>query len=159
MGAVLDPSVHASYFNEIRSLVSPDHSMSAEELPNSVIDQFAYLGKAEVAVLRAADTTSVALRPAADDAATVPTAAAAIRKRQLVYVVECLTAISLLMPQVIAESNLGDSVTLEQIDKEKRQKELEAEIRPILPAVLSSSDTTTTTTDDVISTVEIEETF
>ena len=144
MGAVLDRTVHNSYFDEMRSLVNPNHKIDANLLPNSLIDQFAFLGKAEVAVLRASGMTSAQLRPANDDAAVAldPNNADAVRKRQLVFVIQCLTAMDLLSPQIIQQRILSRTTEVELWDIEKRRSELEDKIRPILPAVLTpTSDT------------------
>jgi len=156
MGSVLDATAHNSYFDEIRSLVNPDRKIEARLLPNSLIDTFAYLGKAEVAVLRAADETSAALRPAGDDAAAAVDAsdAAAVRKRELIHVIQCLTAMDLLTPQVIQQRILDRTTEVELWDIEKRRGELEDKIRPILPAVLtttSSSDAAAGESTSVVS--------
>ena len=117
MGAILDPAAHSAYFDEIRAIVDPDHDLDAEDLPDTRIDTFAFLGKAEVAVLRASGMTSAALRPADNTPGVVDTTdATAIRKRELVYVVEALTAYALLSPQIVNEQTEQLTVRKEEWD-------------------------------------------
>lgn len=137
MGAILDPAAHSAYFDEIRAIVDPDHDLDAEDLPNTRIDTFAFLGKAEVAVLRASGMTSAALRPTDNTPGVVDTTdATAIRKRELVYVVEALTAYALLSPQIVNEQTEQITVRKEEWDIERRRREIEEEIVKILPEVL-----------------------
>lgn len=161
MAGVLDPTVHMSYFDEIRSLMSPDHLLSAEQMPNSVIGQYGYLGRAEVAVLRATNETVQNLRPATDNASAVPDIANTdeTRKRELVYVIECLTALYLLQPQVLQENLADQSVRYEDWGIDRQRSELETTISGILPEVLVPATPATETDDEIISVVNIDGTF
>lgn len=159
MGAILDVTAHSAYFDEIRSIVDPDHDIEADALPNTLIDTFAYLGKAEVAVLRATNMTAAALRPSDNTPGVVDTTDAdAIRKRELVYVVELLTAYELLSPQIIDERTEQLTIRREEWDIERRRRELEDEIVKILPEVLGPA-TEPATEVSPISVETIRETF
>lgn len=136
MGAVLNPTDHSTYFDEIRSLISPDHLINATNMPDSVIDQFGYLGRAEVAVLRATNLTSADLRPSNNTASLVPSDADELKEREYVWVIQGLTAYYLIQPQVIQESDDELSWRYEEIDVNQRKRDLVERITDILPSVL-----------------------
>ena len=163
MAGVLDPTVHPSYFDEIRSLMAPDHILSATQMPNSIIAQYGYLGRAEVIVLRATDETAANLRPPDDgdddNASLVPETLEAQAKREKVYVIECLTALYLLQPQVLQEALDGMNVRYEEWGIDRQRRELETIISGILPEVLTPSTPATETTDEIIGVVSIGGTF
>ena len=153
MGAILDPTDHSAYFDEIRAIVDPDHRINATALPNSLIDTFAHLGKAEVAVLRATGMTAASLRPSDNTPGVVDTTdTTAIRKRELVYVVEALTACALLSPQIIDERVEDTGIRKEEWDIERRRREIEDEIVKILPEVLGPATEPVTE----VSTISVE---
>ena len=153
MGAILDATEHSAYFDEIRAIVDPDHDLDAEDLPDTLIDTFAFLGKAEVAVLRATNMTAAALRPADNTPGIVDTTdPTAIRKRELVYVVEALTAYSLLSPQIVDERTEQLTLRKEEWDIERRRREIEEEIVKILPEVLGPNTEPAT----AVSTISVE---
>ena len=156
---VLDPSTHGTYFDEIRSLVSPDHSLTADMMSNVFIRQWSYLGKAETAVIRSANTTVAALKPTGDDASAVPATDADKRKRELVWVIQALTALDLLEPQILSETELSDNVRYEEWSIEERKKELSEEISKILPEVLTPATPTGSDGSGVVSVSVIEGTF
>ena len=153
MGAVLNPSTNGKYFDEIRSLISPEHVLDASELSNDLINQFSYLGRAELKVLAAADMSAADLRVTDDTPDVVPTDAVALRNRQLIWKIQALTAHSMLVPQVISETNLGDMVRLEEFSIEKRREFLEQQIDDVPPKIFSASTSETETTQD--SSIEI----
>ena len=149
MGAILDPERDTNYFNEIRDLISPDHSLTAEDLSNAKIGQYAFLGRAEVKVLRATNRTSSSFAP--NNANPF-----ASEDRDLLYVIQALTAISMLQPQILAEQQFSSRVNYEEWDIDERRLELEKEVAKILPEVVSKL---TGEDDGVISTQQIAGTF
>ena len=151
MGAILDPTNHSTYFDEIRSLISPDHKISNQRMPDNIINQFGYLGRAETLVLRATNLVSTDLRPSDNNASTVPTDPQQLKKREYVFVIECLTAYFLLTPQRIQQGVGGDlTIRVEEIDINQRRRELAEKISDILPDVLTPDEPSDT--DGVIGT-------
>lgn len=136
MGSVLDPTAHSSYFDEMRSMFRNNHEIAEEDLPNIFLNQFGYLGAAEVAVLRASNETSANLRPANNDASAVPTDPADQRKRELVLVIEMLTVKFVLSPQLISQDILSLTQRWEDYSIEDHRDFLDGRIAAILPEVL-----------------------
>lgn len=160
MSSVLDPQSHSSYFDEIRSFIDPEHDVTEDVMPNSIIAQFGYLGRAEVAVLRAANETSANLRPANNDASLMPDTPEGVRKRELVLVIEGLTAIYLLSPQTLTDTLMGRSITTEHWDIDQRKQFIqETVIAPILPEVLTPASSGVEVDDEIISVIEITGTY
>ena len=155
---VLDPISHGTYFDEIRLLVSPDHSLTESDMSNSLIRSFSFLGAAETKVLRATNQTTAALKPTGDDASAVPDNADGLQKRQWVRAIQLLTAISLLEPQILQQSELGDTVRMEEVDIESRKKELQNEVVEIIPDIFTPTSPTGAV-DSVIGVSSIKGTF
>ena len=152
MGAILDPTNHSTYFDEIRSLISPDHDIDQKSMPDKVIDQFGYLGRAETAVLRATNLTSADLKPTGNDASAVPTDNALLTKRQFLFVIQALTAYYLLSPQVISTGVADMNVTFEKFSIESRKLALAQKIGEILPEVAPEPDTHSGSSGQVVGT-------
>lgn len=141
MGSVLNPDTNGKYFDEIRSLMAPDHLLDEADMPNTVIDQYSYLGRSELEVLEALSLDASDLAVSDDTPNVIPSTPAGQKKRQYVWVIQALTAYKLLQPQVISEEVNGELAwKYETYSMEDRRQWLTTQIRPILPQVLNPSE-------------------
>ena len=129
MGLILDPVAHSKYFEEIRDLISPDHSLTAEDLPNSKIDQYPFLGRAEAKVLEMTGRSADSFSPDNADPFASP-------DRDALYSIQLRTALSMLEPQVLSEQQFSSRVTYQEWDLETRKSIIEAELASVDPLIM-----------------------
>lgn len=131
MGLILDPDTHSKYFDEIRDLISQDHSLTAEDLPNSKIDQYAFLGRAESKVLEMTGRSADSFSPNNADPFSSP-------DRDELYTIQLYTAKSMLQPQILSEQQFSTRVTYQEWDLETMQSKLDDELSEVTPGIMVS---------------------
>lgn len=128
MGLILDPDMHGKYFDEIRDLISPDHSLTAEDLPNQKIDQYPFLGRAEAQVLEMTGRSAGSFRPDNENPFASP-------DKDELYSIQLRTALSMLEPQVLSEQQFSSRVTYQEWDLETRKAQLTEAVAAVDPGI------------------------
>ena len=132
MGRILDPVSHSKYFEEIRLLISPDHSLTEEDLSNEKIDSYPFLGRAEAKVLEMTGRSAESFSPNNADPFASP-------DRDALYSIQLRTALSMLEPQVLSEQQFSSRVTYQEWDLETRKSILEAELASVDPLIIADA--------------------
>ena len=148
MGLILNPTDHPKYFDEIRDLISPDHSLTQEDLPNAKIDQYAFLGRAEAKVVEMTGRSADDFSPNNENPFASP-------DRDALYTIQLYTAESMLEPQIISEQQFSTRVTYQEWDLETRK----AQLNDMISDIMSALEVNGFEGGGVISTAKIRGTF